>query len=60
VNKNIVYCCRFIYVSLDVNVHALASTLTDRIVRYNMDGTGRTPVLQSVESVIAISLDDHG
>lgn len=55
--------CRCLYIGLTYGhntAHSLTSKLTDRIVRYDLDGTGKKVIVTSPLSLISMVLDDEG
>ena len=48
------------YISLSVSIDSLTHQMTDRVVRYRLDGTDRSVVVSSRLPVTAMTINDKG
>ena len=55
-----IYICRYLYISLSVSVGSLRHQMTDRVVRYRLDGTDKSVVVSSWLPVTAMTINDKG
>ena len=55
-----IYISRYLYICLSVSIDSLTHQMTDRVVRYRLDGTDRSVVVSSRLPVTAMTINDKG